>query len=57
MELLERGLVSFGALRPANCAPFFVKNKGGKIRLVIDTHIINCKFVKPWHTSLPTPGA
>ena len=36
---------------------FFVEKKGGKLRLIFDTRLVNCFFRTPVHTKLPSAGA
>ena len=56
-SLLERGLVELQTGGKSYLGVSFVKKKNGKIRLIFDTRIVNCLFVDPPKTKLPSAAA
>ncbi len=58
-EIFGRGLLRFGreADTRSSIGIFFVKKKGDRQRIILDTRRCNQHFVKPPTTRLPTPGA
>lgn len=56
-DLARRRLVSFGREKPASVGVFFVPQKDGRLRLIMQTRMANTLFVDPPYTELPTSTA
>ena len=58
-QLMARNLVRLtkAGNRKGDLGVFFVEKKGDKIRLIMDTRILNLRFVDPPSTKLPTAAA
>ncbi|CAK0857511.1 unnamed protein product [Prorocentrum cordatum] len=57
MQMLEAGLVTIRAERPATVGIFFVAKKDGRLRMILDTRAVNDLFDEPAHSRLPTPAS
>ncbi|CAK0825147.1 unnamed protein product, partial [Prorocentrum cordatum] len=57
MQMLEAGLVTTRAERPATVGIFFVAKKDGRLCMVLDTRAVNDLFDEPAHSRLPTPAS
>ncbi|CAK0883484.1 unnamed protein product [Prorocentrum cordatum] len=57
MQMLEAGLVTIHAERPATVGIFFVAKKDGRLRVILDTRAVNDLFDEPAHSRLPTPAS
>ena len=57
MQMHSRQLLQFTTGGKTYLGVFFVTKKNGKLRVILDTRIVNCLFKKPPKTRLPTPAA
>eukprot|EP00959_Pyramimonas_sp_CCMP1952_P206723 4323237-Pyramimonas_sp.AAC.1 len=57
MQMLEAGLVTIRAERPATVGIFFVAKTDGRLRMILDTRAVNDFFDEPAHSRLPTPAS
>ena len=63
-SLADRGLVRLGEQRRATVGVFFVGKKvdpgakaSKKLRMILDTRLVNLRFEQPAYTQLPTPSS
>ena len=59
MQMVRAGMIEFAETAEPSVAPFFIAEHdgSGKVRMVLDTHRGNERFMPPYTTELSTPGA
>ena len=55
--LLDRDLIDLQSECKSYLGVFFVVKKNGKIRMILDTRVVNCLFKDPPKTRLPSAGS
>eukprot|EP00959_Pyramimonas_sp_CCMP1952_P425342 8909644-Pyramimonas_sp.AAC.1 len=55
--MLEAGLVTIRAERPATVGIFFAAKKDGRLRMILDTRAVSDLFEEPARSRLPTPAS
>ena len=55
--LWRKGLLTFRSRQSTSVGVFFVRKRNGKLRLILDTRLVNTAFRDPPYVSLPTAAA
>ena len=56
-RLFEAGMIRYATEGEVTVGVFFVKKTSGKIRIILDTRIVNTEFKTPESTRLPSAGS